>query len=95
MTTFTKVATLYPGDRVEILATFLFDSSYPTGGESLPLATLGLLRVDSFIADGAGGYAFQWDNTNKKVKAFSASGTEVANTTDLSAVTATCRILGV
>lgn len=47
-----------------------FDSSYPTGGEPLSAAQLGLTNVSLVLAETASGYLFQYDYTNAKLKAF-------------------------
>ena len=44
-----------------------FDSSYPTGGESLTAANLGLSTVDFILIEPASGYLFEYDHTNSKV----------------------------
>jgi len=76
--------------------TITFDSSYPTGGESLTVSNVGLSSKIEFIAvTDASGYNFQYDYTNNKVLAYwpnsdataPSVGKQVANTTDLSAVT--------
>jgi hypothetical protein len=69
-----------------------FDASYPTGGESLPK------NMTNIIANLKGakyvfiqpikGYTFEYDAANKKVIAYSTAATEVADKTDLSALTA-------
>jgi len=72
-----------------------FDSSYPTGGESLTASDLGLSVVDLVIPSPKSGYVFEYDYTNSKIKAYYADYDatsdgaliEVANTTDLSGVT--------
>lgn len=73
-----------------------FDSSYPTGGEALDLSNH-FDRLIAFIAfEPTAGYVFIYDRTNKKVKVYfadydaGADGAliEVADTTDLSALTA-------
>lgn len=82
--------------------TVAFDSSYPTGGESLTAANLGLAGIVHVQAGSAGGYVFEYDHTNKKLKAFmgdnnnAADGPliEVADTTDLSAVTCRAVVYG-
>lgn len=72
-----------------------FDDSYPTGGEALDLSNF-FSRIISFIAfEPTAGYIFIYDRTNKKVKVYyadydaGADGAliEVADTTDLSALT--------
>lgn len=59
---------IMPNYRI-ITGSIAFDSSYPTGGESMDLtgkfATLELVLFES-----NSGYLFQYDYTNKKVKVF-------------------------
>lgn len=76
-----------------IVAELTFDSSYPTGGENLTPAQLGLSRVEVFFPEQGSGYTIQYDRTNSKLKAFSA-GAEVANGTDLSTVVVRALVLG-
>lgn len=47
-----------------------FDSSYPTGGESLSLGTLGLSEVDIVLISQKSGYVLEYDYTNNKVLAY-------------------------
>lgn len=77
-----------------------FDNSYPTGGEVLGLAALGVADPTNaryFFQQRAPltvGYCFVYDRTNDKLVVFWADGTagaaaalpQVANTTDLSAL---------
>ena len=74
--------------------TLTFDDSYPTGGEAITAANVGLNRaIDRIIIESAAGYVFKYDKANKKVLAYyadydaSSDGAliQVANTTDLSA----------
>lgn len=76
--------------------TITFDSSYATGGEALTASNLGLSSKVEFISVTPGsGYIFQYDYTNKKLKAYWPTtdatapnvAKEVANTTNLSTVT--------
>ena len=78
------------------LATVLFDSSYPTGGESVVKTTdLGLLSTATVTASRvtvqaglAAGFGFGvWDDTNSLLLLYDAAGAQVANTTDASSVT--------
>lgn len=69
-----------------VTATCTFDSSYPTGGEPLTPADLGLNTIDYLAANTDGSNAFVWDKANNKLKAYTAAGAEVANATNLSAV---------
>lgn len=83
------------GDAKVASGTITFDSSYPTNGEALTVATLGLSQVDIFLPtpaqDANGAVSVAYDHTNSKVKAYWVDTTtdgaelaEVANTTDLS-----------
>lgn len=83
-------------DRYMVLATVDFDSSYPTGGEALSDADLGLnddnLEVLCFHRNG---YWFQYDKTNQKLLAYYADNNnasdgpaiEVPDTTSLATLT--------
>lgn len=75
-----------------------FDSSYPTGGESLTKADMQFpdgVTVDQVQLSGLGGYTASYDYTNQKIivyntdraSAAAQAGQEVANTTNLSALT--------
>lgn len=82
------------GNRRAVEATIAFDSSYPTGGESLTAANLGLGVVTHVDVQSKGGYVFAYDYTNSKVLAYVEEDTaaggplpEVADTTSLAAVT--------
>ena len=81
-----------------------FDSSYPTGGETLDFTTLGFDTVLAVIPAGktTGGYEFAYDYGNSKIIAYwvdtsvdGAAMAQVANTTDLSAVVARFVVIGV
>ncbi len=82
-----------PGDRVATRATFTFDALYPTGGESLTPAMLGLGVIDFLVATSVGGYVFEYNYTTKKLLAYWVDTTvdgaplaEVADTTDLALI---------
>lgn len=84
-------------------ADITFDSSYPTGGEALALTTLGLARHlrEIRFSEVSAGYQLEYDRTNEKVKAYwvdttvdGAAMAEVANTTDLSTLTAKVVAIG-
>ena len=47
-----------------------FDSSYAYGGESLDYTSYGFSAVDRVMIEPKNGYNFEYDYTNKKVKAF-------------------------
>lgn len=82
------------GNRTRTSVVIAFDASYPTGGEPLTRAQLGLSQVDDVIIPPKGGFIFEYDYTNQKVlvyveEAVAAGGPllEVANATDLSTLT--------
>ena len=70
------------GSRRAVNATIAFDSSYPTGGESLTAANLGLGVLDKVEIESKSGYTFSYDYTNSKVLAY-VSGAVAAHTHDL------------
>ena len=69
-----------------------FDSSYPTGGESVTSGDLGFKDIHMVVCDTeSSGYVAQYDYTNSKIEMWEAGADgaaldEVASTTDLSAV---------
>lgn len=96
--TITKIANLSLGNAEGVVVDVDFDSSYPTGGESLTASDLGFQHASDIklvLASPDGGYIFQYDYTNKKLLAYYADYDAVAdgaliqvpNTTDLSGVT--------
>lgn len=94
-------ATISVKDRLKLSNAFAtvtdvtFDSSYVTGGLAVDPGSLGLESVALLQASNSGGYAFEYDYTNKKLKAYRADYDAVADgplvevpaTTNLSAVT--------
>jgi hypothetical protein len=80
-----------PGDRQRVEATLTLPTAYATNGFDVSAAG-GLFpsltfSVDSVACSSAtsGGKPVYFDFANKKIKVFSAIGTEVSNGTDLSA----------
>jgi hypothetical protein len=75
------------GNRREIVVDVTLDNSYPTGGYTLTPTTLGVDGVTDYVFAQATttGHLPVYNYGTKKLMIFSA-GTEVANTTDLSAV---------
>lgn len=85
-----------------------FDASYPTGGEAFDPTddltddfntVLGVFLNNREPVADAGGYVPAWDATNSKILVFEAGADaaaldEVANTTDLSALTCDVLIVG-
>lgn len=86
--TIAPVRTFVIGDHRAVIADVTFDSSYVTGGESLTQTDLGLTRTLSFVSATVAttGHTCPYDYTNSKLLAFNGT-TQIANTTDLSAVT--------
>ncbi|MEW6214548.1 MAG: hypothetical protein AB1478_04995 [Nitrospirota bacterium] len=58
------------GNRRQTIATVDFDSSYPTGGESLTARNLALGIIDMLQVESKSGYIFDYDYTNNKLKVF-------------------------
>jgi hypothetical protein len=92
-----------PGNRKVVHGTVTFDSSYPTGGEAVSLANLGLNRLDWLETLTTDGYVPAWDGSVSapKIKLFwvdttvdGAALAEVASTTDASAVVVRFRATG-
>lgn len=79
------------GGITHVFGTLAMDNSYPTGGEAI--GTTGDVDFLYFFAQ-AGSVSMTYDRANKKIKAYASNGAapallaEVANTTDLSAITA-------
>lgn len=68
-------------------ATFAFDSSYPTGGEDVSgLWDLFTEVLHVFVAP-RNNRVFEVDHTNKKLKLYTALGTEAGSASDQSSVT--------
>ena len=68
--TFTEKKRAKLGNAYAISADITFDSSYPTGGESLAASAFGLNNIDIMLCETASGYMFQYDYANAKLKAF-------------------------
>jgi hypothetical protein len=91
--TISKSQQLASGLNVYV-GTIALDSSYPTGGEAIDHADVE--RFDVILVAGGGGYIFEWDAPNQKLKlmigdnnnAADAVAVEAANATDVSALTA-------
>lgn len=84
------------GHRRGVIVDVDFDSSYPTGGESLTASDLGFAgTVDLLLAEPQSGYVFEYDRVNSKLLAYYGDNNnasdgpliEVPNTTNLSTVT--------
>lgn len=72
-----------------------FDSSYPTGGEAIVAADLGLdSAIDIFIPAVNGANFAVYDRTNGKLLLYTADGTEASASSDQSAVSVDAIVLG-
>lgn len=83
-----------PGNRKMVSGVITLDSSYPTGGEAVTLAQLGLSRLDFLCLTAGVGYLPTWDGSVSAPKVLvyrqtAATGAlaEVPNTTDMSTTT--------
>lgn len=79
------------GDQFKVNATLTFDSSYPTGGESIDASLLGLTIIEDGLVSDSKGYAYDFVPASGGATAnvlvyTSASGAlaQVANATNLS-----------
>ena len=101
-----RIDTVEPlGNSTLVTGSFVPDTSYPTGGEAFAIADtqndVTLERL-THVAGNGGGYIIEWDKANQKAKLMfgdnnnAADGPliEVANTTDLSAVTVNFLAIG-
>lgn len=85
------------GGRRQSITNVALDSSYPTGGEAVTAANLGLTSVAGAVCQASGGYMAEYDITNSKLKMYyadyDATGDgpliEVPNATSLATVTVT------
>ena len=94
------------GNRVVATGTIAFDSSYPTGGESLTANNVGLNTIDYIGIQTTLGLIFEYDYTNAKILAYlmgvttgasastSAGATKGAKLVDSQAAQTTSRLLG-
>ena len=53
------------GNKRTVTFTVAFDASYPTGGEPLTPADLGLTGIDLVLSAGSSGLWFEYDHTNE------------------------------
>lgn len=84
------------GNQAEAcVAEITFDSDYPTNGESLTAAQLGVTSLSYVKADDTDNYTFVYNYTNSKLKAFArTTGEEAANHANLSTVVTNVLAIG-
>ena len=68
--TISIVKTNFIGDQKRVIADIAFDNSYPTNGEPLTPADLGMYAIDFLNASPKLGYMFEYDYATKKLKAY-------------------------
>ena len=68
------------GSKRVIFCDIAFDSSYPTGGESLTASDIGLSVVEAVFTLTKSGYIFDYDYANEKLKAYYPSAGEESHT---------------
>mgnify|MGYP000945656726 CR=1 FL=1 len=105
--TLTKISAYTAGNKRHRVYDVTFDSSYPTGGESLTASDVNLRKIEQLIVHGPAtatrggttGVLATYDYTNAKLQAFwGNAGTasvlpEVTDTTDIA--TQICRITAI
>ena len=83
------------GDRRAFVGQITFDSSYPTGGEVLTAAEVGLTRITHVdVAAKGGTETVVWDHVNSKLQIFTADGVEALNATNASTIVAHVQVFG-
>lgn len=88
--TVTPVANHIPGDLREVIVDVTGDASYPTGGYAVTVPGITNIVLADVQAPSGTGHTATWDYAAKKLKLFTAFGTEVAAATNVSTVV--CRI---
>lgn len=98
--TITRIAKFVPGATREVIFDLQMGTSYPTGGEPLTAAQIGLDDIYFLEAAAALGTVLEYNHSTGKIKAWrqgaaaNAVMNEVANATNLSTITARCRAIG-
>jgi hypothetical protein len=67
------------GNFYQQISEITFDNSYATGGESLTPLMLGLHSIDFMEIEPAGGYIFEYDHDNEKIKVLTPVGAIAAH----------------
>lgn len=79
-----------------VVADITFDNSYPTGGESLAAADVGLSSIEYVKAEqkGVASRICEYDYANSKLMLFTALSTQAANASDQSTIVVRALVVG-
>lgn len=94
------VKRLKMGNAKASIVDITFDSSYPTGGESVTPEQCGMGVIQVFAAEPKSGYSFEYDRSAEKLKAYvpvnavAGDGTADANNTLMKSATGTVEVAG-
>lgn len=91
--TITEVVRSATRNRRMVIADVTFDSSYPTGGESLTPADLGLPAIEFIAIEHSGTETVTFNRSANKLLIYTADGTEATNASNQSTIVA--RVLAV
>lgn len=80
------------GSRWRVAGTLAFDSSYPTGGESLTAANLGLRTIDDIVVEPRSGYTFTYNHTDALLLAYRTATLTPAGTVAAPTFTGTANV---
>lgn len=72
--TLTNLNRIKYGNGHAVTADVAFDDSYPTGGESLTPAMLGMYHIREMYVENSAGYTFNYDGVNQKLMAYAVGG---------------------
>lgn len=101
---FSEVVKTTLGHKRLVVTKATFDSSYPTGGEALAAADIGLQEINAIFAElGDTGYVIRHDKTNGKLMAYYGDNNnasdgpliEVPNATNLSTLDVHLLVIGI
>jgi len=101
--TYDKTASAIPlfdksADRSRRTVKVTGPAAYPTGGDPITAATLGLSSIHvwpgAVFSNGTAAILSWWDKANSKLMFFDMAGAEIANNTDLSGYSAYVEIVG-
>lgn len=86
------------GNRRRAVATVTFDTSYPSGGYAVAASAFDMTTLDTVdvsTMSQLGTHWCLWDQTNSKIKVFTALNTEVSNAVDIHTDSVVIEAIGV